>query len=136
VLYVSIRPWFNPLNNTWWSIQVIELLIMHSSPASLLRPNILLSTLFSDTLKLCSFHNTRDQVSHPNITTGKIMVPYILIFKEIGGRNILNWMVPSFLLISSRIQFYLLLSFPTVRTLSFILVTRYNSALRFVCIHF
>jgi hypothetical protein len=37
-----------------------------------LGPNILLSTLFSDTLNLCSSVNVTDQVSHPYNTTGKI----------------------------------------------------------------
>jgi hypothetical protein len=41
----------------------------------LLGPNILLNTLFSNTL------NVSDQVSHPYKTTGKIIVLYILIFK-------------------------------------------------------
>jgi polysaccharide pyruvyl transferase WcaK-like protein len=36
-------------------------------------PNILLSTLFSNTLSLCSSLNVRDQVSHPYRTTGKII---------------------------------------------------------------
>jgi hypothetical protein len=34
-------------------------------------PNILLSTLLSNTLSLCSSLNVRDQVSHPYKTTGK-----------------------------------------------------------------
>jgi hypothetical protein len=42
-------------------------------------PNILLSTLFSNTLSLCSFLNVRDQVLHPYRTTGKIIDLYILI---------------------------------------------------------
>jgi hypothetical protein len=33
--------------------------------SSLLRPNILLSILFSNTLNLCSSFNVIDQVSHP-----------------------------------------------------------------------
>ena len=48
--------------------------------SSLLGPNNLLSTLFSYTLSLRSFLNVSDQVSHPNKTTGKIIVLYILIF--------------------------------------------------------
>ena len=36
---------------------------------SLLGPNILLNTLFSNTLSLCSSLNVRDQVSHPQQTT-------------------------------------------------------------------
>jgi hypothetical protein len=47
----------------------------------LLRPKILLNTLFSKTLRLCSFLKVRDQVSHPYSTTGKITVLYILMFR-------------------------------------------------------
>jgi len=46
-----------------------------------LGPNILLSTLFSNTLSLRSSLNVSDQVSHPHATTDKIMVLYTLIFK-------------------------------------------------------
>jgi phosphate starvation-inducible membrane PsiE len=49
--------------------------------SSLLDPNILLSTLFSNTLSLRSTLNVSDQVSHPYRTTGKIIVLYILIFE-------------------------------------------------------
>ena len=55
---------------------------LHSSvTSSLLGPNILLNTLFSNTLSLHSSLNVKDQVSHPYKTTGKIIVLYILIFK-------------------------------------------------------
>jgi len=49
--------------------------------SSLLDPNILLNTLFSNTISLCSSLNVSDQVSHPYTTAGKITVRYILIFK-------------------------------------------------------
>jgi hypothetical protein len=55
--------------------------------SSLLGPNILLSTLFSNTLKLCSSLNVRDQVSHPYKTADKIIVLYILIFTFIHVRR-------------------------------------------------
>jgi hypothetical protein len=45
-----------------------------------LGPNILLSTLFSNTLNLCSSLIVRDQVSHPYKTTGKIYSFPMLIF--------------------------------------------------------
>jgi len=48
--------------------------------SSLLGPNILLSTLFSNTLSLHSSLNVSDQVSHPYKVRGKIVVLYILIF--------------------------------------------------------
>jgi len=56
--------------------------VFHSPvTSSLLGPNILLSTLFSNTLSLRSSLTVSDQVSHPHKTTGKIIVLYILIFK-------------------------------------------------------
>jgi hypothetical protein len=42
-------------------------------PSSFLGPNILLGTLFSNTLNLYSSLSVRDQVSHPYNTTGKTM---------------------------------------------------------------
>ena len=54
----------------------------HSPVTSfLLSPNILLNTMFSNTLSFLSSRNVNDQVSHPHKTKGKIIVLYILIFK-------------------------------------------------------
>jgi hypothetical protein len=47
---------------------------------SLLNPNIFLSTQFCNTLSLCFSLNARDEISHPNKTQAKIVVPNILIF--------------------------------------------------------
>ena len=44
-------------------------------------PNILLNTIFSNTLSLCSFLHVSDQVSHPNKATGKITGLYIFNHK-------------------------------------------------------
>ena len=49
--------------------------------SSLLDPNILLNTLFSNTLSLRSSLKVSDQVSQPYKTTGKILVLYICIAK-------------------------------------------------------
>ena len=48
--------------------------------SSLWDPNIIFSTLFSNTLRLRSSLNVSDQVAHPYNTTGKITVLYIFIF--------------------------------------------------------
>jgi hypothetical protein len=62
---------------------------LHLSPvtSSLLGPNILLRTLFSNTLSLCSSLNVRDQVSHPYKTTGTIIVLRILTFMFLDSRQ-------------------------------------------------
>jgi hypothetical protein len=49
--------------------------------SSLLGPNILLNTIFSNTHSFLSSLNISDQVSHPYKTTDEIIVLYILIFK-------------------------------------------------------
>ena len=49
--------------------------------SSLLGPNILLNTIFSNTLSFLSSLNVSDQVSHPYKTKDKIIFLYILIFK-------------------------------------------------------
>ena len=54
--------------------------------SSLLGPNILLDTLFSNTLSLCFSLNVSDQVPHPYKTTGKIIFLYILIVQGLGSK--------------------------------------------------
>ena len=55
--------------------------LLHSPiTSSLLGPNILLNTIFSNILSFLSSRNISDQVSHPYKTTSKIIVLYILIF--------------------------------------------------------
>ena len=52
--------------------------LLHSPvTSSLLDPNILLNTIFLNTLSLLSSLNVSDQISHPYKTTGKIIVIYI-----------------------------------------------------------
>jgi len=53
---------------------------------SLLGPNTLLSTLFSNTLSLRSSLSVSNQVSRPYKTTGKIIVLYIFIFIFLGSK--------------------------------------------------
>jgi hypothetical protein len=62
------KPWSSPLCS-----------LPHSPvTSSLLVPDVFLSTLISNTLNLCAFLNTRDQVSYP-YKTGNIPFLYILI---------------------------------------------------------
>ena len=70
---------FNHPNNTglgvYRSLSFSLCSFLHSPvTSSLLGPNILLNTLFSNTLSLGSSFNVSDQVSHPYKTTGKIIV--------------------------------------------------------------
>ena len=53
---------------------------------SLWGPNILLNTLFSNTLSLRCALNVSDQVSHPYKTAGKILILYFLIFKFLDSK--------------------------------------------------
>ena len=53
-------------------------ILLHSPvTSSLLGPNILLNTIFSNTLSFLSSVNVSDQVSYPYKTTGKIIVLYM-----------------------------------------------------------
>jgi hypothetical protein len=80
----SHSSWFDHLNNidkdyTASSSSLRSLL--HSCYLShLLGSNIVLCTLFSNTLSLHSTFNMNDQVSNPHKTRGKIIVLYILLF--------------------------------------------------------
>jgi hypothetical protein len=79
--FLSHPPWLDHLNNIWWSVQVMKLLIMRSSLASLLGQNIFLTTLFSHTLNLYFSLSVQDQISHSYEKTGKFMILNILILK-------------------------------------------------------
>jgi hypothetical protein len=81
----SYPTWLDHYNNILRRFEVIKLLITRFSQrpdvSSLLGPNILLSTLFSNTTILYYSPSVRDQVSHPYKTTGKIIVLHIAFFK-------------------------------------------------------
>jgi hypothetical protein len=68
----------------WRKAQVIMLPIMQFSPALynciLFQSKFHLSTLFLNNLSLCSSLNISNQISHPHITTDKIIISYISIF--------------------------------------------------------
>ena len=64
-------------------VRTVEIIKLLQSPvtSSLLDSNILLNTLFSNTLSLGSSRNVSYQVSHPyKKKPGKIIVLYILIY--------------------------------------------------------
>jgi hypothetical protein len=71
----------------YWFCSCLQLPII----SSLLDPNILLSTVFSNTLSVFPSFNIRDQVSHPYETTGNIIFLYILVFIFSGRRR--EWMI-------------------------------------------
>jgi hypothetical protein len=64
-----------------WSILVCSFLqpLVTSSP---LGPNILISSLFSNTLSTCSSLKLRDEVSHTYDAISKIIVLFIPIFSK------------------------------------------------------
>jgi hypothetical protein len=116
----SHPPSLDHSNYTWRRVQVMKLLIVQfpqtTVTSSLFGPNILLSTLPSNTLSLCSSLKNWDQDSPPHINTGKIIVFYILILKVLYSRQKdkgfwTAWLqaLPEFnlLLISSWIRFSL-----------------------------
>jgi len=78
ILYVITRIMFGEVYRSLCS----SLCGLHHSPvtSSLVGPNIFLSTLFSNTLILCSSLDVTDQLSHPDKTTGKIIVLFYLNF--------------------------------------------------------
>ena len=63
-----------------FSSSLCSLLHFHVT-SSLLGPNILLNTMFSNTLSFLSSRNVSYQASHPYKTTDEIIVLYLLIFK-------------------------------------------------------
>jgi hypothetical protein len=73
-LAVILKMWDPQRLTTLWAFTASYrdsfTLLLHNS----LLDFILLNTLFSNTLSLCSSLNIRDQVSHPYRTTGKIIV--------------------------------------------------------------
>jgi hypothetical protein len=100
MLHPPHPPRLDNCNYTWRRVQSLS----SSSCCFLCLPvilflfgqNILLSTLFSNTLSLCSSHTVRNQVSRPYGTTSNILVLYILIFTFFDRRweeKFPNWIV-------------------------------------------
>jgi hypothetical protein len=77
----------HPNNNWYRSLSSSLCSLLHSPVTSFfVCPNIVLSTLFSNTLSLRFPSNMRDTASHPHKTTGKIIFLYIIIFIFLGSR--------------------------------------------------
>jgi hypothetical protein len=72
--FPSHPPWLDHSNYTWERNSSLCGFLQPHIISCLWGQNILLSILFSNTLSLCSSFNVRDQVSHPNKITGKIIV--------------------------------------------------------------
>jgi hypothetical protein len=87
----SHSSWFYHANNIGW-VRIIQLRMTQLPPLpcypALLGPNILLSTLFSNTLSLHSSLNVSDQVSHPYNTTGRIIVVFHSYIKEMQAETL------------------------------------------------
>jgi hypothetical protein len=110
----SHPPWLDHSNYIWWRVHDMKLLIVQFSPTSYhfvpLRSNILFSTLFSNTLSLCSSLNAKNQVPHPYKVTGKILVFCILIvtfLDKARRQKVLDWMVASITWNESPYNFFL-----------------------------
>jgi hypothetical protein len=73
-----------------WSSSLCSFLHPPVTP-SLFRPNILLNTLVSNTLSLCSSLTVRDHISHPYRTTGKSRVLYILSRFVTNSRRMISF---------------------------------------------
>jgi hypothetical protein len=77
---------FNHPNNIWWRIPIIRPSLcsfLHSPvTSSLLGPNTVLGTLFSNTLSQCSSFNLSGHISHPHKTSDKVPILYILICQD------------------------------------------------------
>jgi len=75
-------PWYDHCNIIWWALDTMRSLLRsflhYPVTSSLWGPNIPLSTLFSNTLNLCSSR------SDPFKTTGKIVVLCYLVFTPIA----------------------------------------------------
>jgi hypothetical protein len=85
-------PWLDLPNDIWGWVQIMKLLIVQLPPFSrltFLGPNILLRTLFSNTLSLYFSLSMRDQLSHPYKTNSRIMVFLSLYLWNIAQ---LSWM--------------------------------------------
>jgi len=90
--HMNYWPCYDYVNNIWW--RVTDMKLTTESSESLysylpLTSNILLTTLLSQTLNLCSSLDTRHQISNPHKMTGTMSV------LQMSTCNILNQKVAS-----------------------------------------
>jgi hypothetical protein len=109
------------LNYIWWGVQIIKPLLCSFLPSPitsyLLRPNIIVNTLFSNTLSLRSSLYVSNHVSHPYNTTDKILLIFIFLDIKLEDKRfcIELWHVffdSNLPLISSWIQFWFVKTVP------------------------
>ena len=101
----------------WWrklvstDHKMSHYVLFSTSPitTSITGQNIFLSTLFPNTLTLCSLLTVGDLVSHPYKTKGKIIFFYILTFIildiRLEDKKILHWIMASIPLLQSALNF-------------------------------
>jgi hypothetical protein len=61
------------MSSTYQKVPGYTFFLQSPLTSSLLVPNIILRTVFSNTRSLCFSLNVQDQVSHPHKTTGEVM---------------------------------------------------------------
>jgi hypothetical protein len=86
MLRPSNLPWLHQSNNTWRRVQVMKLLIMQCS--SIACHFIPLRSKYFPQHPVLKYTHVRDQIWHPNKTTGKIIVLCISMFTLLRLENI------------------------------------------------
>ena len=91
-IYIYNLPCYDYVNNTWWRVTYMKLTTQSSAPLCSyfpLTPNILLTTLLSQTLSVCSSLDMIHQLSHPH------KIRWTISVLQISTCNTLNWMAAS-----------------------------------------
>jgi hypothetical protein len=128
----SHPPWLDHCNYTWWSSSLCSFL-QPPVTSSLYHLNILLSTLFSNTLILCSSINVIVQVSYP----------YKMVASLTQMQSLFNFVLKKMLISYCHSYIFQLchifngsVSYLYVTIFPCILVTRQQRILSFLCVCF